>query len=303
MNWKPATTLLLKKILNHKDMKLSNKLLTTFASILILTPLLGMIYVSRVNYKVGDYRSLENNRLETEQYFDKPSENMTSKALPPFNTVTIDDAKDRGINIHFIKGDKFGIKVQNDVKDSIDFVVDANGQLKIRLGEIGDGKYYYTRILIYGPDVNQLNVTNASALILNTKSDSLRMNIKKSGSIELQYGLMLNSLTIETDHVRELNAREIDVKSLNLSLKETNFKSWQNSFDRLSITSTGKSEIEIVGLDNNSRQYSIKNLFINTLNETDFKLDNIKVEKCAGSFSDQTKVDMPAVNLNQMYKK
>jgi hypothetical protein len=283
-------------------MKISNKLLIAFASAMILIPLLGMIYVSQVNYKVGSYAHESSTQALNDNHFNTPSANMTSKALQAFTTVTIDDAKDRGINIHFINDDKFGVKVQNDVKDLIDFAVDANGQLKIRLGEIGGGRYSYTRILIYGPNVNQLNVTNASALILNAKSDSLAVNAKKSGTIQLQYGLSLNSLTIKTEQVRELNASEIDVKSLNLNLKETNFKSWQNSYDQLAITSAGKSEIEINTLDD-SKVFLIKNLVVNTLNEVDFKIENTKVEKCSGSFSDQTKVQMPANLLNQMYKK
>ncbi len=40
-------------------MKTSNKLLIAFASVLILVPLMGMIFVSQVNYKTGTYQEDE----------------------------------------------------------------------------------------------------------------------------------------------------------------------------------------------------------------------------------------------------
>ena len=114
-------------------MKTSNKLLIAFGAALILIPLMGMIYQAQVNYKTGDYSSENLDREKNDNHFSNPSENMSSKTMLPFTAVNIDDAKNRGIYIHFIKDDKFGVKVQNDLKDSIDFTVDANGQLQIKL--------------------------------------------------------------------------------------------------------------------------------------------------------------------------
>lgn len=303
MNWKPVTTLLLKKLLNRNDMKNSNKILIAFASALLFIPLVGMIYVSQVEYKIGDDRSIERDRAKNDDHFDQSSENMTSKTMLPFNTVNIEDAKETAIYIHFIKDDKFGVKVQNDVKDSIDFNVDASGQLNINLkNRVGSKRNYYTKILIYGPNINQLNVTNASGLFLSAKSDSLTVNAKKSDAIHLQYGLSLKALAIKTDQVKEVYANEMDVKSLNLNLMGTDFRTERNSYDQLSITAAGKSEINVNGSDN-GKSYLIKNLVINTLDAASFKLENIKVDQCSGSFSDQTTVQMPAVNLNQMFKK
>ena len=73
--------------------------------------------------------------------------------------------------------------------------------------------------------------------------------------------------------------------------------------DNLSIETHGKSNIEISSYEDKSKAYAVKNLTINTFDVADVKVENIKIDNCSGSFSDQTTVQMPAVNLNQMYKK
>lgn len=286
-------------------MKLSNKLLIAFASVLILIPLVGMIYVSQVNYKTGSYQADQARSTESEKHFNMPTENMESKAISTaFESINIEDAKRLGIYINFIKDDNYGVKIPKELKDSISFNVDANGRLQITFNSKNkeDRRRVYTTILIYGKGVKQVNINNAEDVYFDATSDSLKLNVKKSSSISLNKDVTLNALQIITDEVESLHINKIAVKSLSINLNGTNFKSDESSYDNLSITAAGKSEIEINGSDSDSH-YFIKNLFINTLNAADFKLENIKVERCSGSFSDQTKVQMPAVNLNQMYKK
>ncbi len=286
-------------------MKLSNKILIAFASALILIPLLGMIYVSQVNYKTGSYSDEQDVTTKSEKHFNTPTENMESKAISTaFESINIEDAKRLGIYINFIKDDNYGVKIPKGLKDSISFKVDANGQLQImfNMKSVENRRNRYTTLLVYGKNIKQVNIANANDVFFDATADSIALNVKKSASISLNKDVTLNSLQITTVEVENLHLNKIAVKSLSVSLNGTNFKSDESSYDNLSITATGKSEIEINGSDSDSH-YLIKNLFINTLNDADFKLENIKVEKCSGSFSDQTKVQMPAVNLNQMYKK
>ncbi len=304
MSWKPDITLLLKKILILKNMKKSNKILIAFASALILIPLLGMIYVSQVKYKPGSYSDVQDVATKSEQHFSTPTENMESKAIATaFSSVNIEDAKQLGIYINFVKDENHGIKVPKKLKDSINFNVDANGQLQIRFNmkQMEHNRHYIT-VIVYSKDLKQVNIANANDLFLDATADSIQLNVRKSGSVSLNKDVTLNALQITTEEVKEVSVNKIAVKSLNVKLNGANFDTSESSYDNLSITATGESEIKINGSDND-KKYFIKNLFINTLHAADFKLENIKVEKCSGSFSDQTKVQMPAVNLNQMYKK
>lgn len=290
---------------NINRMKTSNKLLIAFATALILVPLMGMIYVSQVNYKKGTYQEDRVRSKASEKHFNTPTESMASKAISTaFESITIQDANRMGIYINFIEDDNYGVKVPTELKDSIDFKV-VNGQLQITLSAKRDiRKRDYATIIVYGKHLKQVNVSNADFVYFDATADSIQLNVKKSGSVSLSRDVTLNALHVTTDEVKNLEVNEIAVKSLVLTLNGTNFQSDQSSYDNLSITAAGKSEIEINGSDNGrDKKYFIKNLTINTLNDSDFKLSNIQVDNCSGSFSDQTKVQMPAVNLNQMYKK
>lgn len=284
-------------------MKTSNKILIAFAGALILIPLLGMIYVSQVQYKTGRHEDMVDVVASSQKHFNTPTENMESKALPnAFSSINIEDAKNLGLYINFVQDENYGVKVPKELKDSVNFNVDATGQLQITLNmRPSKNDRNFTTIIVYGKEIKQVDISNASFLYFDVTSDSVQLNLKKSGSVTLNKDITVNALRITTDEVEELAVNEIKVKSLNVTLNGTNFKSDGSSYDNLSITASGKSEIQINGSDKGN--HSIKNLFINTLHEADFKLENIKVEKCSGSFSDQTKVQMPAVNLNQMYKK
>ncbi len=286
-------------------MKTSNKLLIAFASALILIPLLGMIYQSQVEYKTGTYNDDVAANTSTQKHFTTPTKNMESKTIAAaFESVTIVDGKKMGLYINFIEDENYGVKVPNDLKDSIDLKV-VNGVLQITLNaKPNPNEREYATIIVYGKSLKQVNISNAEFVYFDALADSIQLNVKKSGSVSLNKDVTLNALHITTDEVKNLQVNEIAVKSLALTLNGTNFQSDASSFDNLSITASGKSDIEITGSQfNKDKKYVIKNLFVNTLNDADFKLSDIQVDKCSGSFSDQTKVQMPAVNLNQMYKK
>ena len=286
-------------------MKLSNKLLIAFASALILIPLIGMIYVSQIKYKTGTYQEDQARSTASEKHFNMPTENMESKAISTaFESINIEDAKQLGLYINFVKDENYGVKVPKELKDSINFNVDATGKLQITFNmkqRIANDNRYNT-IIVYGKDLKQVDISNAEFVYFDATADAIQLNVRKSGSVSLNKDVTLNAFQITTNEVKDVSVNEIKVKSLNVTLNGANFKSDESSYDNLSITASGKSEIEVNGSDND-KNYFIKNLFINTLGTVDFKLENIKVEKCSGSFSDQTKVQMPAINLNQMFKK
>lgn len=246
MNWKPVTTLLLKKLLILKKMKLSNKLLIAFASSLIVIPLLGMVIVSATQYEKGTYSQVDR-KIEA---FGIASKNMTSLAVAnPFKSVNVVDAKRMALQVHFIKDDKFGIKVPNYFKELITTAVDANGQLQITIKNNpeggNDGRSYYINIFVYAPNVNALTVDGANDLIIKATSDSLTLNVKNTETIGFEGDTKIKSLKLNTIDVNSINFRENYIESVSLNLFNTNLNIENNSFENVSITSAGNCTIEI----------------------------------------------------------
>ncbi|WP_316785783.1 hypothetical protein [Pedobacter frigiditerrae] len=284
-------------------MKLSNKLLIAFAASLILIPVLGMVIVSATMYKTGTYKDVAY-KIES---FSTPTKNMESLAVSSaFESVKI-DAKGMELNVQFVKDEKFGVKIQNDLKGIVTATVDATGQLQIGIKDKPKSEEnrhrYYVNIYVYSPTIKSLNVSNAMGLNISAATDTLTLDIKNSTGISLGSETHIKLLNIKAENVSAVNFRNDDVKSINLELINSNLTSETNSFENVSIITSGKCEIEFYGDRDVQNKYTINNLNLITNGIADVKLENIKVANCSGKLSDETQVQMPAINLNQMYKK
>lgn len=285
-------------------MKTSNKILIAFASALILIPVLGMVIVCATQYKTGTYKA----DIPKIENFSTPTKNMVSLALTSsFQSVNVADSKGLALSIHLIKDDKSGIKIQDKFKDLISATVDANGQLQITIKdqiETESNKMRrYTSIYIYAPSVKSLNVANANDLNITSTADSLTLDMKKLGSLSFDSETHIKQLNLKTVDVERLSFREDDIKSINLDLDKTKLYIESNSFDNAAITTRGNCEVEIGAQYDNARGQTINNLILNTNGIASVKIENTIIKNCAGKFSDETQVQMPAINLNQMYKK
>ncbi|TKC12961.1 hypothetical protein FA048_04910 [Pedobacter polaris] len=282
-------------------MKLSNKILIAFALALILIPVLGMVIVSATKYKTGDNKHIMSH-LDS---FSATSKNMTSIPLSSsFESVNIADAKALQLNIHFVKDSKYGVKIPSHLKDVLSVNVDASGTLQIVVKNNTNNEGYYTTIAVYSPSIKSLNVAKANDVNVSAIADSLSLNIQKSGSVSFDHATKINQLSVKTEDLASLYFREAKIKSISLDLHNTNLKSELNSFDNVSIATFGKCKVELIGsYDQIERKYTINNLTLNTNGIADVKLENIKVANCSGKLSNETLVQMPAVNLNQMFNK
>jgi len=285
-------------------MKLSNKLLIAFAASLILIPLIGMVYVSATKYKTGTYKDI----VYKVENFSTPTKNMETMAVStPFESVNIADAKGMVLNVQFIKDEKFGVKIQDELKGFVTAAVDANGQLQIVVKDKpkldSRRNNYYVSVYIYSPSIKSFNVANANDINIMAVTDTLTLNVQKTEGLSFDSDSHIKQLNLKTSDVERLNFREDDVKSINLDLHNTNLNSELNSFENVSITTSGKCEVELMGDRDLQNKYTINNLNLITNGIANVKLENIKVANCSGKLSDETQVQMPAVNLNQMYKK
>lgn len=279
-------------------MKTSNKILIAFASALLLIPILGMIYVSRVEYKEGKYA---NDVVYKNDHFKDEAPNMVSTPISKsFNAINIKDAKGYFINIRLVEDKDYGVKVQGKSNNTFKFEVDENGVLQIDVANKTEDSHYYGMVIIYAPNIKALTVAKADGVELNAKQDSLSLNLSNNGNFNFSSASQLNKVLIIATDVTNINV-EKDIKDLQLGLTNTPFSINSASFDNLTINTN--STIELSSADSEKDKYSIKNLIVNTTGEASLKIENIKVLQCSGSFSDQTKVQMPAANLNQMFKK
>ena len=288
-------------------MKTSNKLLIAFAAALIIIPILGMVVVSATQYKTGS----SSDRIDVVskvENFSIPTENMTSMAVSSaFESINLPEAKHLDLNIHLIKDEKFGIKISNEYKDLISVNVDQNGQLQLSVkaqkeGE-ENGRRDYAIIYIYTPNAKSLSVSNASDLVVKSNTDTLNLNLNKIESFYFDSGTQLNQLNLNAVLVEDLTLRRDKIKSANIAITDTKFAIESMSLDNVSITTNGRSKVEFYKNEEPKSPQIIKNLTLITNGIADVKIENTTINNCTGKLSDQTTVQMRAINLNQMYKK
>lgn len=280
-------------------MKTSNKLLIAFAAALIIIPILSSVYISKAYYIDGQsWSDLE----KQNDSFDGKSENMDAISLNRFDAINIADGKETTFYIRLVKDSKFGIKVNKSDKDFVKFSVDKDGKLQIELTEKTKERRYIN-LLIYTPAVNTLSANNVSTIELNAKGDSLSVYLKKFNQLRFERSTQFQKLSINAEDGNFFNIEKEITKSLTMKLTNTNFLSEWASYQDLNISSVGESTISVKGDDRGEKkEYSIQHLTLNTSDKATVNFEKIKIQKATGTLSDQTLVQMPAVNLKQMLK-
>ncbi|WP_090995295.1 hypothetical protein [Pedobacter insulae] len=290
-------------------MKLSNKLLIAFASSLILIPLLGMVIVSRVNYRVGE-RGDKLDVVYDNNSFKSPDPGMTASSVTAFSSVEILNGQDYRINIRLVADDAYGVKVPAEIKDMISFKVEANGKLSIDVKPKEEkNRNRYATIIVYAPNIKTLTVAKAETLILTVSQDSLNVIGDKIEKIEFGSAKDTKHISISANDVQVISVFNEVINSLTVDAKNTSFSSEKSSYGNLSVTSTGGKEIAITGGTDGDREddksYKIEHLMLNTMGSPQAKVtvSDVMVSNCSGSLADQNIVEMPVVNLKQLLKK
>ncbi|MES2827419.1 MAG: hypothetical protein V4687_04675 [Bacteroidota bacterium] len=280
-------------------MKTSNKLLIAFGLALILIPIVTIAFVSRVYFEKGTY----SNKKEVHDTFGALPKDMEAIAIgKAFNTVNIEGNNQVHLVIKLVEDKTYGVKFSNEFKGLVSASVDESGQLRIVLQKAQKENVNFARISVYGMGITKVAVNNGRGISLTAKTDSLDLKLSNTGSAHFDPDANIGKLTITTEHVDDITFRETATKSVFLNLNGTNVRSDMSSFDQLSIYAAGKSKIELNGGYGDRIEKVIKHLTLNTLGNAEVKIFNMQVDNCSGRFSDSTKVEMPAVNINQMYK-
>jgi hypothetical protein len=284
-------------------MKTSNKILIAFASALILIPLIGMVYISRVEYKVGKD---DEQKVYENDHFKSSSPDMASTAISqPFSAIQIKDAKGYTISIRLVEDKDYGVKVDDYLKDEISASVDANGELQLVVKSTKNVGRTFARIIVYAPKINRFSIAKANQVSLYAKLDSLNFMVNNTPSIYLDSDVKVNKLSIAANgEGDEIYMTHTAINSLNLALNAVNLNSNGCSFANLTVVTTaGKNKIEIRGDRESKGEYTINNLKLNTAAETDIKIKDVNIDSCSGTVSDQAELTMPVKNLRQLFKK
>mgnify|MGYP003576343766 CR=1 FL=1 len=279
-------------------MKTSNKLLIGFAILTLLIPVVVMAVISKVYYT--DAKSWADLEKQNET-FDGKSENMDAITLSQFNAINIADGKEVDFYIHLVKDKKFGVKVAKRNKDFIKFNVDKDGRLQINLTSTKN-TYNYIELYVYAPETNALSAYNVSDLELNVKADSLSLNLKKFLNLKFNEATKLETLSVNSEGGYTNIEENAVVKSLYLNLNSASFRSERISYEDLSITSTGNSEINVFGGNADQQKYSIGKLTLKTTDSANVTFRSVAILDTRGSLSDQTTVQLPVSSLRQLLK-
>lgn len=277
-------------------MKTSNKLLTALAVLLLIIPIIVVAINVKINYRPATGENFVEDQEINAEPFEKESSGRTSLPIKtPFSTVNIPDAKRIYLELHLIKSKKSGVKVPTDMKNDINFTVNNTGVLQISFGDKLNRSGNHRNgvvVLVYGPNIDELALNNSSSLVLTAKTDTLNVNMKRSGP--LSFGTPI-TFSVNDKITRVTN--QTDIKQLNVNLDSASFYSQSNSYKNLNIKSKNSS-IEFSG----DEKSSIENLTINTFEKSDIKIDKVKIDKISGNLSDETTIAMPVKYLKKMLK-
>lgn len=279
-------------------MKTSNKLLITLAVLLIIIPIL----VVAVNVKMNYRPSKGNDFVEEQEINAEPFEKVSQDriAIPiktSFSSVNVPDAKRIYLELHLIKSAKSGVKVPTGMKNDIAFNINNAGALQINFSDKLDRSGNHRNgvvILVYSPNIDKLNLNNASNVVLTAKTDSLGISVTRSGM--LTFG---SPTTFSSNGKVNRVINQTDIKKVDISLDSSVFNSGSINYQKLNITAKNSS-INIEGEPQENK--NIENLTINTFEKSEVKIDKVKIDKISGSLSNETTIAMPVKYLKQMLK-
>jgi len=285
-----------------KDMKTSNKLLISLATLLVIIPIVVVAINIKLNYREKEIEDTYYGTQEiNNEAFDKKSNGRVNVPIQtPFKAIQIRDAKRFNIQLYVKEDSRYGLKVPEKFKNDLKFDVDANGVLQFAIKNLTEGNEGKKIVLvIYCPKINKVSVANSFILEFSAHADSLTLDVDHSESLFLSGDITNNDSKGKVISV--INPTKIG--KLYLTLNNTTFKGYTNVFKELYVTAK-KSEIEIGNADdNNDKPFPFDHLSIQTSDTSHVKLQNVKVKTFTGDFSDATTLQIPTPLLKQLFKK
>jgi hypothetical protein len=283
-------------------MKTSNKLLIAFGVLMFVVPLTIMAYTINRDYKDPEEINEQGN---ANSHFNSHSNGFTSIALKKtFKSISITGKVQNTWYVNLVNDKDYGVKISEIYKDFVKVSIDANGQLHITMNEGFKDVIYPIVIYVYAPKIEALNVSGLDAITLTfkNKTEALQLNAKDVRVLSMQSDFNVDNLSVDAEKVNSVVLGGDEVKSLNLNLKSSHFKSEMKSFNSLNVSASDGSDLSIFGDEQSKTRFGIEQLTLNTSGKVDVNLTDIKLNNVSGTLSDETMINVPVVYLKQMIK-
>nr|WP_157247406.1 DUF2807 domain-containing protein [Pedobacter panaciterrae] len=290
-------------------MKTSNKLLIAFAILMFVVPLTIMAYTINRDYKDPEEIKEQGN---ANTRFNSNSNGFTNIELKKTfksisvtgNRVGVIGSRDKSWYINLVNDKDYGVKVSEIYKNFVEVSIDANEQLHISLkGDFKDVSYPIA-IYVYAPKIEELNLSELDAITLTfkNKAEALQLNAKDVMFLNMESDFNVNHLSINAEKINDLLLAGEGVKSLDLDLKSSHFRSEDKSYDSLNISASAESGLNISGDEQNKDRVAINQFTLNTSGKVDVNLEDIKLNTVSGNLSDETMIKIPIIYLKKMIK-
>jgi Protein of unknown function (DUF2807). len=283
-------------------MKTSNKLLIAFGVLMFIVPLTIMAYTINRDYKDPEEIKKQGN---SNSHFNSNSIGFTSIALKKtFKSISITGKVQNMWYVNLVNDKDYGVKVSEIYKDFVKVSIDANGQLHIKMNEGFKDVIYPIAIYVYAPKIETLNLAGLDAITLTfkNKADALQLNAKDVMQLSMESDFKVNHLSIDAEKVNSVVLGGDEVKSLNLNLKSSHFKSEMKSFNSLNVSASDGSDLSISGDEQSKTRFGIEQLTLNTSGKVDVNLTDMKLNNASGNLSDETMIKIPMAYLKKMIK-
>lgn len=293
----------------NTSMKTSNKLLIAFAFLMFVVPLTIMAYTINRDYKDPEEIKEQGN---ANLRLNSNSNGFSSIVLKKtFKSISVHGGRvgafgnrDKTWYVNLVNDKDYGVKVSETYKDFVEVTIDANEQLHITLkGDLKDVSYPIA-VYVYAPKIEELNLSDIDAVTLTFKNqtEALKLNAKDIVFLNMESDFNVNHLSMNAEKVNDFLLAGEGVKSLDLELKSSHFRSEVKSYDSLNISASTESGLNISGDEQNKDRIGISQLTLNTTGKVDVNLTDIKLNAVSGSLSDETMIKLPIVYLKKMIK-
>lgn len=299
------------KTFTLKKMKTSNKLLITLAIVLLTIPLGIMIVIAKMNrVDSTSYSRLLRGEKTNSAEFNKLLDNYETTS---FSKLQIKGDGNIRLAVRLVQSEKFGIKTTKNLKGLVKHHVDENGQLII---QINDKDYIEATLLIFSPNLNYLKIDNVSIYDVMAKQDSLTIDVNEATDIKIGYNSAIKNLTL----LRNLDFLQNKNRKSPSSFTVTNFNISNTAIDNLTANlTTCNLNLESTSLkslnlnlfaskaefnnESNNGIPPIQKLTLNSNGKSEVIFKDIKIDSATGDLSDETKIQIPTVNLKQILRK
>jgi hypothetical protein len=285
-------------------MKTSNKLLAGLAIALLIIPLTVMILIAKVNRI--DNKTYDKMLMGAETTDGAADRYIKKYPVEAFQNVVINGSESSYLNVKIIANDKFLFKPTNELASYIEYKVDKDGKLNISLK--AERNYQHGTLLIFSPNLKGITFNNVSVDAFSANTDSLNveiirginfkfgegmkiknLNLTKKTTYDPQY-VIISGITIEDAKIENLRA---DINSGYLTVNNTPLRNVDLK------VKDAKAEFKN---EENKNIGPIETLSLNSMGKNDVNFQQIKINKASGNLSDETKIQIPTVNLKQLIK-